>query len=56
MGLLLAVVEANPVQGFWEKMGYVVTGEVRPHEGIQVRSVKKLMEKQLRPRVSGRLD
>lgn len=44
----LAVVEANPVSGFWRTMGFGPTGEVRPYEGEAVRSRAILMEKALR--------
>jgi GNAT superfamily N-acetyltransferase len=46
--LRLAVVETNPVIGFWMKMGFSLTGEVRPFEGQTIRSHSVLMEKQLR--------
>ncbi len=43
----LAVVEANPVGGFWEAMGFRPTGEAKPYEGAAVRSRSILMEKTL---------
>lgn len=43
----LAVVDSNPVGPFWEKMGFVLTGDVRPHEGKRLKSVKRVMEKVL---------
>ncbi|MFY9292837.1 MAG: GNAT family N-acetyltransferase [Methylorubrum rhodinum] len=43
----LAVVEANPVGGFWQAMGFGPTGEVKPYEGEAVRSRAVLMEKML---------
>ncbi|SFK37295.1 GNAT family N-acetyltransferase [Methylorubrum salsuginis] len=43
----LAVVESNPVSGFWQKMGFGPTGEVTPYEGEAVRSRAVLMEKPL---------
>lgn len=46
--LRLGVVESNPVTSFWEKMGFRLTGETRPHEGVSVRSRKLLMEKTLK--------
>ncbi len=46
----LAVVDANPVLPFWEKMGFKETGELRPHEGQNINSTKRLMEKTLPPR------
>lgn len=45
--LRLAVVEANPVSGFWTKMGFHPTGEIRPYEGEAVTSRSILMEKAL---------
>ncbi|WP_158001979.1 GNAT family N-acetyltransferase [Pseudorhizobium pelagicum] len=45
--LRLAVVEANPVMGFWIKMGFHPTGEVKPFEGKTTRSRAVLMEKDL---------
>jgi len=45
--LRLAIVDSNPVQSFWEKMGFVETGEIHPHEGQNIKSVKRLMEKTL---------
>lgn len=41
----LAVVEANPVIGFWMKMGFHPTGEVKPFEGEACSSRAVLMEK-----------
>lgn len=43
----LAVVDANPVVPFWEKMGFHPTGDVRPHEGRNLKSIKRVMEKAL---------
>ncbi|WP_128291132.1 GNAT family N-acetyltransferase [Afifella aestuarii] len=43
----LAVVEANPVMGFWRKMGFEPTGEVKPYLGQNVRSRVILLEKPL---------
>ncbi|MDX8495315.1 GNAT family N-acetyltransferase [Mesorhizobium sp. VK22B] len=43
----LAVVETNPVFGFWTKMGYRATGEVKPFEGETISSRAVLMEKKL---------
>ncbi|WP_322067284.1 GNAT family N-acetyltransferase [Burkholderia ubonensis] len=43
----LAVVEANPVIGFWAKMGFHPTGEVKPFEGETLKSHSILMEKEL---------
>jgi GNAT superfamily N-acetyltransferase len=43
----LAVVDSNPVQPFWEKLGFVATGEVRPHDGVDRKSLKRVMEKRL---------
>ncbi|WP_051949339.1 GNAT family N-acetyltransferase [Methylosinus sp. PW1] len=45
--LRLAVVETNPVIGFWRKMGFSPTGEVKPFEGKTIRSRSVLMEKRL---------
>lgn len=41
----LSVVESNPVIPFWEKMGFKLTGESKPHEGEKLKSRKLLMEK-----------
>lgn len=43
----LAVVEANPVSGFWRTMGFRPTGEVTPYAGEAARSRAVLMEKAL---------
>ncbi|WP_315810656.1 MULTISPECIES: GNAT family N-acetyltransferase [unclassified Bradyrhizobium] len=45
--LRLAVVETNPVMGFWMKMGFRPTGEVKPFEGEVLKSSAALMEKEL---------
>ncbi|MCJ2141473.1 GNAT family N-acetyltransferase [Methylobacterium sp. E-066] len=45
--LRLAVVETNPVLGFWTRMGFGPTGEIRPFRGERVTSRTILMEKQL---------
>lgn len=43
----LAVVDSNPVLPFWEKMGFHPIGDVRPHEGRNLKSLKRVMEKAL---------
>ncbi len=43
----LAVIESNPVGGFWRKMGFEETGERKPFRGECVRGVSILMEKLL---------
>jgi len=43
----LAVVETNPVIGFWEKMGFRPTGEIKPYQGQAVSSRSIQMEKVL---------
>jgi hypothetical protein len=43
----LAVVDKNPVESYWLRMGFRYTGEQRPHEGATVRSVKRIMTKKL---------
>lgn len=43
--LRLAVIESNPVLGFWEKMGFRPTGEVKPYQGERRSSRAILMEK-----------
>ena len=45
--LRLAVVASNPVLGFWEKMGFSPTGEVRLYHGAAISSDAILMEKSL---------
>jgi ribosomal protein S18 acetylase RimI-like enzyme len=45
--LRLAVVATNPVLGFWQKMGFHETGEVRPYSGERVTSTAQLLEKTL---------
>lgn len=45
--LRLAVVATNPVLGFWHKMGFHETGEVRPYSGERVISTAQLLEKAL---------
>lgn len=44
----LAVVEANPVSGFWKRMGFVPTGVVKPYEGQAIVSRSIIMAKSLR--------
>lgn len=43
--LRLAVVESNPVTGFWQKMGFLPTGEIKPYQGERISSRAILMEK-----------
>ncbi|MGW5959067.1 GNAT family N-acetyltransferase [Methylorubrum thiocyanatum] len=43
----LAVVEANPVLGFWQRMGFAQTGESKPYGGGTVASRAILLEKAL---------
>lgn len=43
----LAVVETNPVIGFWTKMGFNATGEVKLYQGLARASRVVLMEKEL---------
>lgn len=45
--LRLAVVDSNPAQEFWEKMGFRATGEIKPHHGNRIQSTKRVMEKRL---------
>jgi GNAT superfamily N-acetyltransferase len=45
--LRLAVVATNPVDGFWLKMGFRETGEVKPYSGKHVTSTVHLLEKPL---------
>jgi ribosomal protein S18 acetylase RimI-like enzyme len=45
--LRLAVISSNPVVGFWEKMGFSKTGDVRPYEGEAQSATVVLMEKSL---------
>lgn len=45
--LRLAVISSNPVVGFWEKMGFSETGDVRPYEGEAQSATVVLMEKSL---------
>jgi GNAT superfamily N-acetyltransferase len=45
--LRLAVVATNPVVGFWLKMGFRETGEVKPYSGEHVTSTVHLLEKPL---------
>lgn len=49
----LAVVETNPVIGFWKKMGFRLTGEIKPYEGEALTSLAVLMEKDLSSGSSG---
>lgn len=44
----LAFVDTNPVEGFWRRMGFERTGEVRPYQGEAVVGNAVLMEKALR--------
>jgi diamine N-acetyltransferase len=43
----LAVVDSNPVQIFWKKMGFLDIGIARPHEGRNIKSTKRVLEKLL---------
>lgn len=43
----LAVVEANPVLGFWQRMGFSPTGESKPYGGGVVASRAIFLEKAL---------
>jgi GNAT superfamily N-acetyltransferase len=45
--LRIGVVTTNPVQAFWEKMGFSPTGEVRPFQGEARSAFVILMEKAL---------
>ncbi len=45
--LRLAVVEGNPVLGFWTKMGFTPTGEESPYRGERSVSRATLMQKSL---------
>jgi GNAT superfamily N-acetyltransferase len=45
--LRLAFVDTNPVEGFWQKMGFRRTGEVRPYEGEARSGLAILIEKDL---------
>lgn len=45
--LRIGVVTTNPVQAFWEKMGFRPTGEVRPFQGEARSAFVILMEKAL---------
>lgn len=45
----LAVVEANPVHGFWKQMGFVPTGDVPAYEGRTIVSRLIMMEKSVCP-------
>ena len=41
----LAVVDTNPVAGFWRKMGFRETGEIKPYTGEAVSACAVLMQK-----------
>jgi GNAT superfamily N-acetyltransferase len=43
----IAVVETNPARGFWQRMGFEATGEVKLYEGQAVTLQTILMEKAL---------
>lgn len=45
----IAVIETNPVSGFWHHMGFRPTGEVKPYERESISSQAILMEKRLPP-------
>lgn len=45
--LRLSVVDSNPVQPFWNKMGFRLTDIAKPHEGVKLKSTKRVMEKVL---------
>lgn len=47
--LRLAVVDANPVEGFWQRQGFERTGESSPYTGLARQSTAWLMEKRVRP-------
>lgn len=46
--LRLAVVDTNPVEGFWRQQGFQKTGESSPYTGVARSSTAWLMEKRLR--------
>ena len=43
----LAVVESNPVLGFWQKQGFVLTGEKKKYEAGLVKSFSLMLEKNI---------
>jgi hypothetical protein len=45
----LGIVENNPVEPFWVKMGFARTGEEKPHRGLYLKSTNYSMEKDLSP-------
>jgi len=45
--LRLAVVSTNDVEGFWTRMGFQRTGEVRPYQGEKVKGYATILEKDL---------
>ncbi|MCJ2086785.1 GNAT family N-acetyltransferase [Methylobacterium sp. E-005] len=45
--LRLAVVKTNPVVGFWTRMGFHMTGAIKPFQGERVMSQAMVMEKDL---------
>lgn len=45
--LRLVVIDTNPVQGYWKRMGFRRTGETHPYKGARTRRTLYFMEKQL---------
>lgn len=43
----LGVVESNPVEGFWQKMGYKRNGRSKPYQGEKVQSVVWVLSKKI---------
>ena len=43
----IGVNDSNPVHSFWEKMGFSLTGERKPYEGIARKSEVAVLDKSL---------
>ena len=41
----LGIVDSNPVEEFWKKLGFSLTGKSSPHDGEKIKSIKRVMEK-----------
>ena len=45
--LRLSIVDSNPVQSFWDKLGFEMTEFTKPHAGLRLESTKRVMVKRI---------
>ena len=43
----LAVVDSNPVEKFWTKLGFISTDITKPHDGLHIKSLKRVLLREL---------